>query len=57
MLSLKMVQLLLFAFLWATKAYSGNSLLEKYCSLHLDGIMHKWANPHFDDFEKNRAAQ
>ena len=20
--------------------------------LKLDGIMHKWANPHFDDFEK-----
>ena len=19
---------------------------------HLDGIMHKWSNPHFDDFEK-----
>ena len=20
--------------------------------LHMDGIKHKWANPHFDDFEK-----
>ena len=25
--------------------------------LYMDGIMHKWANPHFDDFEKKIALQ
>ena len=23
-----------------------------HVSLYLEGIMHKWANPHFDDIEK-----
>ena len=27
-----------------------------YSVVQMDGIMHKWASPHFDDFEKNRAA-
>ena len=25
---------------------------DKVLQYYLDGIMHKWANPHFDDFEK-----
>ena len=29
-----------------------NSVIDKTAPLKLNGIMHKWANPHFDDFEK-----
>ena len=37
-----------------------NEGLERsYCGRlhHMDDIMHKWANPHFDDFEKKIAQQ
>ena len=27
-------------------------IIKSASSTHLDGIKHKWANPHFDEFEK-----